>query len=67
MGSTGQVADQMEELFGTACNGFVIAASHVPMTMSSGSSCPSFAAVGCSKRAMKRRHYVKPGLAKATL
>lgn len=30
MGSPAQVADQMEEWFGTACDGFVIAASHAP-------------------------------------
>lgn len=30
MGSPKQVADQMEEWFDTACDGFVIAASHVP-------------------------------------
>jgi len=30
MGSPGQVADQMEEWFGAACDGFVIAASHAP-------------------------------------
>ena len=29
-GSPTQIADQMEEWFGTACDGFVIAASHVP-------------------------------------
>ncbi len=30
MGSPTQVADQMEEWFGTACDGFVLAASHAP-------------------------------------
>ena len=30
MGAPKQVADQMEEWFGTACDGFVIAASHAP-------------------------------------
>lgn len=30
MGSPKQVADQMEEWFGTACDGFVLAASHMP-------------------------------------
>jgi FMN-dependent oxidoreductase (nitrilotriacetate monooxygenase family) len=29
-GSPAQVADQMEEWFGSACDGFVLAASHVP-------------------------------------
>src|SRR5260370_39279591 len=29
-GSPSQVADQMEEWFGTACDGFVIAGSHAP-------------------------------------
>jgi len=31
-GSPGQIADQMEEWFGTACDGFVLAASHAPGT-----------------------------------
>ena len=30
MGSPTQIADQMEEWFGTACDGFVLAASHAP-------------------------------------
>ncbi|MGH6617332.1 LLM class flavin-dependent oxidoreductase [Sphingomonas sp.] len=30
MGSPKQIADQMEEWFGTACDGFVLAASHAP-------------------------------------
>ena len=30
MGSPAQVADQMEEWFGTACDGFVLAAGHSP-------------------------------------
>lgn len=30
MGSPTQIADQMEEWFGTACDGFVVAASHAP-------------------------------------
>jgi FMN-dependent oxidoreductase (nitrilotriacetate monooxygenase family) len=32
MGSPQQIADQMEEWFGSACDGFVIAASHAPGT-----------------------------------
>lgn len=30
IGDPRSVADQMEEWFGTACDGFVLAASHVP-------------------------------------
>jgi alkanesulfonate monooxygenase SsuD/methylene tetrahydromethanopterin reductase-like flavin-dependent oxidoreductase (luciferase family) len=30
IGSAKQIADQMEEWFGTACDGFVLAAGHVP-------------------------------------
>jgi len=30
MGSPSQIADQREEWFGTACDGFVLAGSHAP-------------------------------------
>jgi alkanesulfonate monooxygenase SsuD/methylene tetrahydromethanopterin reductase-like flavin-dependent oxidoreductase (luciferase family) len=32
MGSPKQIADEMEAWFGTACDGFVLAASHAPGT-----------------------------------
>ena len=62
VGSPSQVADQLEEWFcGGACDGFVVAATHVPGTYDDlfASSFPSFSGAGFSTRITRAQRYAK--------